>query len=241
MMNEWREAVRLAMFEWKASWRGLFRNFLYCGLLFMLFKLLLDGGSASFATLSTVLLFGLTASLSNIGQTKLFRPQRINSGTYADPQIFMLRTLAVPRGVIVKRQYVLVLLRSLPWLVSMFVLLYFATPDRHLVIPAAAFIAFACMWISLGLTAGGLDLVFSIQPILFRWLGYILIIPFILVMSSLFVLTESNTGQKILYWPIHAAEFYPLVTIIISFATATASSVLWQALLKRRLERIDLL
>ena len=242
MMNEWREAVRLAMFEWKASWKGLLRNFLYCGLLFMLFKLLLDGGLRGFATLPAVLLFGSILPIGAIGETKPFGQMRINSLTYADSQLAMLKTLAAPRGIIVKRQYILMLLRSFPWLAAMFALLYFATPDRQLVISVTTFIAFALIWISLSISVGGgLALFYCFVAVYVKWLSYALLICFMLIFYGVTGNGEQYPGYSILYWFTQAAEKHAMPTIIISIATATASSVLWQALLKRRLERIDLL
>lgn len=242
MMNEWREAVRLAMFEWRASRKGLFRNIFNSVMAFFLFKFLFESGLDNSPVLMVILLFSFVISLGVAGQTKPFCLAKLSGQTQASPQLALLCMLPARHGVIVKREFVLLFLRSCPWLLTMFFLLYVLTPGRQLVSSPGAFAAFSLIWIAISIAAGSMLIsLYMITTVRLQWISWALFFIFILVLVRLGETPANDLGLSLLKWITNIAEDHALQAVILSLAAAIASIFIWQAVLKRRLATIDLI
>ncbi|MDQ0158241.1 hypothetical protein [Alkalibacillus salilacus] len=236
----WKEATRLALFEWKIEWFK--RLFLQClltyGLLMFSFGMMegvLDGGGIGldyFYLAMFGLIYGWLVPRS-------FQYQKISAETYASPIFFMLHKLPIANHVLVRSRFIIFYLNAIPVLTLLFIGFTFI-PELQQVLSTNGFVAFAAIWMSFGLSVGALfpasdlgDRGITNMKLVAITIGLIIAITLAILPSYIFY------DDGIMNLSIEIANRWPFISIAIAVFTAIIANKLWINYAMSKMKQVD--
>lgn len=240
-MNDWKEAIWLAVFELKSSIKGLLTLliFLFVILLFFItaFPNYLEANFVGFD-----IFFLLTFSTAAIwAKPKEFQYQKIAEDIWANPFFVMLNQLPVKKSILMKSRFIIHFVYSIPFHIVLLVSLYFLTPIIKYEIGLNQYFVFSIIWICFGIAAGTIypasdagDKITNFGMVIYSFFLFIAFIIF-------FTLFQLFVGDGIVSWTLMVADKWPLLSIFISVIMAIASLYCWNNYLSKKIKKMDYL
>jgi len=236
----WKEATRLALFEWKIEWFK--RIFLQClltyGLLMFSFGMMdgvLEGGGIGldyFYLAMFGLIYGWLVPRS-------FQYQKISAETYASPIFFMLHKLPIANNVLVRSRFIIFYLNAIPVLILLFIGFTFI-PEFQQVLSTSGVRAFTAIWMSYGLSVGALfpasdlgDRHVTNTKLVAITIGLIITITLAILPSYIFY------DDGVMNLSIDLANRWPLISIVIATFIAIISNKLWINYAMSKMKQVD--
>jgi|GEM_PF-4393387 len=243
-MAEWKEALRLASFELKASKLGIIYAFLWTLMIWnSLDRSLMESINEHviWADVSFILFFSLVGYIARGG----FYQKPINDRLMASHQLVLLKTLPANRSLIAKRHIGLTFIRSVIFQILFCLLLYWSIPELREWLNPLSYTAFSCMWIAFGLFTGGFLTAFDIvpridKPLHFIVLALLFLFLFMPILNIALTMIFSFTGYVLIYWIITAAQQAPILIIITSLVIILLSLYIWTKVLIGNIQDRDL-
>ncbi|UJL46180.1 hypothetical protein KFZ58_17775 [Virgibacillus sp. NKC19-16] len=240
-MQDWKQAYWLATFEWKASIRAFIWTFLFFAVIAVFFlpsfSTYLENDFAGFDLLF-ITLFALFPAWLRI---KEFQYQKISGEIWASPALIMLAQLPVSKNVLIKSRFIVYAAYSIPYNLLMLIALYIVNPQFQTMISPMSHIAFAIIWLAIGIYAGFVmpasDAGDIVNTKIMTFHGIILIIGGLLFITFIHLLF----GNGPVYLTIIAAQDWPLLSSIISILFAFLGVHYWQRYMKKQIDKIDYL
>ncbi|MGP4071170.1 hypothetical protein ACTWQB_01285 [Piscibacillus sp. B03] len=236
----WKEAVKLALFEWKVEWfKRVFNQFMMLVALLVLTyatigSVLADGGLGLDYIYFSVFAFGYAWLVP-----KEFQYQKVSSQTYASPVFFMLHKLPIQHNTLIKSRFILFYLNAIPVLLLFFIGFYFS-PEISDTFTTQGYIAFSLLWFSIGLSFGSIypasdvgDRNVTNTKLVWITIGLITGITLLITPTYIFY----NHGLVVL--TIDLANQWPLWVSVISLLIIPIANSYWVYNAKNRLKKED--
>lgn len=239
-MQEWKQALGLAMFELKASLKGfLFVFLLYTLLALSVISTLGDSVSINHGIVDLLFLlaFGFVPLFM---KPKEFQYQK-DGDFWGLPFFIMLSQLPITKKVLVQSRFILYFIYSFPFQFLLLALLYVLNADLQGMLSPLSYITFSIIWLSFGVYMGYMmpasDAGYKANTKKFvfdsiaQYGGSI----------ALFVIYQYVFDYGIVYWTVIFAQKWPFLSLVLSIVLALFGCQYWKSYLKKKMGEIDYL
>ena len=238
-MNDWKQAFTLAKFELKISVVNILISWFvmtfFSMSFFTSFSKYLE---KSYYGFDIFFILGLSFG-PLLFRSKHYQYQKFGDDFYASPTYIMMNKLPIPKKVLALSRLLIIFIYVLPFMVTVFPLMYLTIPVVSEVMDVSAFIAFFIIWLLivliLGMTLPASDpgdrLTWGIVALYFvgAWLA-------IVTFSGLF---HHFTGSGFVAWTIKLANDWAIPTIAIAIILFIISWRFWLYQMVKKTKKLD--
>lgn len=240
MMETWKQAFSLAMFEVKASRKNFVTLLFFLAVFGFAFTgVFSEVGEKLFFFYDLLFLMFFSIAPTWI-KAKEFQYQKLGDERWGTPYFNFLHQLAIPNHVLIRSRFVNYLIISIPLHLAVFMIMFFFTNSNDM-LPIGNFIAFSLIWFCFGIYGGLLypasdtgDVISNLKLTIYF---IIIVVGFI---GSL-LLTFLLTGRGIVQWTVVAATHWPLLSSVISIFLAIVGLNVWLSYAAKNMKKIDYL
>lgn len=237
-MDSWKKAFDLALFELKESKKGFVLSFVF-SLFIVLYMITSFPSYLDNSYLGVDSLFFLAFTVAPLwAKPKYFQVQKVQSGHVA-PIIIILRSLPIPRDIIVKSRLIIHYAYTLPVQIVLLTSIYlFSEPIQNMMALENYFV-FVIIWLSFGIYVGSLfstvELGDDTPPI--KMMIEIVVTVFVGFFIFITIIFLSEHG--IVHWTLIFAQKWPFVSAILSILLAIVGGQYWYRYMKKRMDTFD--
>lgn len=238
-MKTWKQALWLAKFEWKVSAVNIFLCWIILSAI-GLFYLTSFSGYLENNYVGFDIAFLLSFSAAPYWfRSKHFQYKEVSDHLHASPVLIMQTQLPIPKDVLAKSKLITYLAYLLPFMLTIFPVLYFINDSIRTTMDPPSYIVFSLIWIFYGLTLGVIfpasDAGDYTSP---KILFYYLLATFVVVMGLL-LLFYFVFGFGIVAWTIMLAKDWTILVIITLVMLTIVSWRLWPYYMKKTMQKLD--
>ncbi|MEI3611217.1 hypothetical protein [Pseudogracilibacillus sp. SO30301A] len=238
-MKMWKQAFWLAKFEWKVSAVNIF----LCWLILTMVSLLFLTSFSRYIRENYIvfdIFFILAFSIAPSWlRSKHFQYQKVSEQIWASPTLIMQSQLPIPKDSVVKSRLIIYLAYLLPFIITVFPILYFFHSGIREIMSLTAYFVFFILWLSIGLSFGMImpasDVGDYVSPKIISF--YMIVTGLIGFGVSLFF--YNFLGYGIVAWTIKLAQTQCLPTIIVAIILIWISWKFWPYYMKKRMQKLD--
>lgn len=238
-MNEWKQAFSLAKFELKVS----IVNILLCWFIMTFFSLIFFTSFSSYIENNYVgfdIFFVLGLSFIPLFfRSKHYQYQKYGDEFYASPTFIMMTQLPIPKGVLVKSRLLITFVYLLPFMVTIFPIIYLFIPGISEVMGLPAYGTFFIIWLSLIIIFG---MMLPASDPGDKVTILIMTVYFIVTFLILFIIISffyQILGYGIVAFVIHLASNWALISIVVSIVLVFVSWKFWTYHMTKTAKKLD--
>ena len=241
IMQTWKLAFRLAMFELTNHKR----SFLWALLYYILFAcffiaisdLYLENGNVVFDALFLMLFTFAPVWL----EPKEIRIQKISGDLWASPMLVMCRQLPISKDILIKSRFIIYFFYSFPYQLLFLIVLYIFSADLQANLSPLSFIVFLVIWLSFGIFGGYIMPTSDVGDVADSkkmWFYGIAIYGGAVVLLFIY---QFVFQYGIVHWTIIFAQKWPLLSTIASILLAIFGFKHWEHYMKKTMNKMDYL
>ncbi|GGB38265.1 hypothetical protein F3157_14050 [Virgibacillus dakarensis] len=242
-MQDWKQALRLAMFELHAS---KYVIFFLAVILCLALSSIVTGFSSylekNYAGIEFTFFIIFSAIILIWVKPKDFQLNQVNEDVMASPSLIMLHQLAVKKDVMIKSRFIVHFCYSFPFQLLFLIFFYALSQELQHVLPVGSYLAFSIIWLSFSFYAGyffmatdaGTRNVNKITAALFTFI-------FAIGVMFLSATIQTISGHGIVNWTIIFAQEWPLLSSIISVILAVLGFSYWLHYMRKTMDLVDYL
>ncbi|MED1864455.1 hypothetical protein P4V41_13395 [Fictibacillus nanhaiensis] len=238
-MNRWKQAFSLSKFELTQSKKSIFT------LLFLLvpYSYFLTAAISSYLEGHFMLydiFFLLTFGVAAIwAKPKKHQYQKLSDNMWAQPFTVFLNQLPIPKDIVVRSRFLIYFIYSVPFHLTVLIIMYSFAPELRQTLPPLEFIAFSLIWLSFGICYGSVypasDSGDKVTNVKMAFYAFVLLGSFTLLLFAVpYLSSHGLVGLTIL-----VASKWPIVTSVVSIIAACASVAFWMRYMKNHMNKLD--
>jgi hypothetical protein len=241
-MSEWKQAGWLAMFEVKASLKGIITLVaLSFGLALFFTEVfsitLINDAPIVFDVFFLFTFWVLAASF----RPKEHQIKRMGGDIWVSPYFTMLNQLPIKKNVLVLSRFISYFTVSIPFHILVLILIYALSAEYRAFMPVGSYLVFSIIWLSFGIVCGSMfpasdvgEKMSTFKAVVFNVLFFGGILAVLIVVYYLF-----NKG--IVEMTIYAAKEWPFPSILISILLAAIGLFYYKGYVYKRIDKVDYL
>ncbi|KOP79590.1 hypothetical protein ACFFHH_02240 [Cytobacillus solani] len=241
-MSEWKQARWLAMFEVKASLKGIITLIaLSFGLAIFFTEVfsitIMEDVPIVFDVFFLFTFWVLAASF----RPKEHQLKRMGGDIWVSPYFIMLNQLPVKKNVLVLSRFISYFTISIPFHILVLILIYTLSSEYRAYMPVGSYLVFSIIWLSFGVLCGSMfpasdvgEKISTLKAIVYSVLFYGGILAVLIVIYYVF-----NKG--IVEMTMYAAKEWPLPSILISILLAAIGLLYYKGYVYKRIDKVDYL
>lgn len=241
-MSDWKHAWWLAMFEVKASLKGIIT---LVALSFGLGIFFTEVFSITIMK-DVPIIFDVFFLFTFWVLSASFRPKehqlkRMGGDIWVSPYFIMLNQLPIKKNVLVLSRFISYFTISIPFHILVLILIYALSSEYRVFMPAISYLVFSIIWLSFGVLCGSMfpasdvgEKISTLKAIVYSVLLYGGILAVLIVIYYVF-----NKG--IVEMTMYAAKEWPLTSILISILLAVIGLLYYKGYVYKRIDKVDYL
>lgn len=238
-MKTWKQALWLAKFEWKVSAVNIFLCWIILSVIGLLYLTSFSGYlENNYVGFDIAFLLGFSAAPYWF-RSKHFQYKEVSDHLHASPVLIMQTQLPIPKDVLAKSKLITYLAYLLPFMLTIFPVLYFINDSIRTTMDLPSYIVFSLIWIFYGLTLGVIFPAsdagdYTSPKILFYYL-----LATSVVLMGLLLLFYFVFGYGIVAWTIMLAKDWTILVIITLVMLTIVSWRFWPYYMKKTMQKLD--
>lgn len=241
-MSDWKQAWWLAMFEVKASLKGIFKLAALSFLLALFFSEIYSSNLIKdvpivFDVFYLFTFWVLAASF----RPKELQLKRMGGDIWVSPYFIMLNQLPIKKKILVLSRLISYFTISIPFHILVLILIYAISSEYRGVMPIGSHLVFSTIWLSFGVLCGSMfpasdvgEKMSTFKAVVFNIIFFAGILAILLVIYNVF-----NKG--IVEMTIYASKGWPLTSIFISILLAAIGLLYYKGYMYKRIDKVDYL
>ncbi|MUK88713.1 hypothetical protein GMD78_09945 [Ornithinibacillus sp. L9] len=239
MVNDMKEAMRIASFELQASWAGFIYTIIFFAIYTLLIILLTEtANNIGIYDLLFIVLFTFAPIWM---KPKVLQDQVIRGDLWISPILHNQMQLPLPKEVIAKSRLIIYFVYSLPAQVLVLICMYlFSTELQNLLAPSN-YIAFSITWLSFGIFFGSAIVTYDTGMYIVPNKKLAFILSGLLLVFIIFgiVIFPWIFSYGIVHFTAIAVQKWPIPIVIFSILIAYFGLHYWKYKMIKNMETID--